>query len=113
MLIICRVFASFQSFSIISSFIPSYLQSALVDSSQKPPAGLSPTQYRGVTQLSALPAFSDVLKKLSAPDVQAWLHTDTPEIDVPALWDVTAQLTSVGESLHKLLLIQVYCLESC
>jgi len=78
-----------------------------VDSSQVPPAGLSPNQFRGVTQLSALPAFKDLLRKLDSPDFQAWLQTDAPEMNVPTLWDVTSTLTPVGESLHKLLIIQV------
>lgn len=87
--------------------LPSDFQSALVDSSQKPPSGLSPIQLRGVTQLSALPAFEDLLQKLASPDAQAWLQTDAPEANVPALWNVTTSLTPVGEALHQLLIIQV------
>lgn len=84
-------------------------ESVVVDVPNIDIPGLSPQQLQAVKRLTNLPAFVNLVKKTQGNvDFQAWLNTASPEVDIPVVWDDTKQLSSIGQSMYRLLMIQTF-----
>ena len=71
--------------------------------------GLSKEEIDALARLaSRLPVFKGLTKKIneSAEEFRAWLHHATPEMCVPFMWDTEKPLSTIHQSMLKLLLIQ-------
>ncbi|XP_066464042.1 cytoplasmic dynein 1 heavy chain 1 isoform X2 [Eleutherodactylus coqui] len=71
--------------------------------------GLSEEQVEAMIRLSNLPAFRDVMSKVAADDQFCiWLESSSPEQTAPYLWTEEKPATPIGQSVHRLLLIQAF-----
>lgn len=69
--------------------------------------GCSKEQLERLSRLASLPAFqkcADVLRA-NGEATRAWLLSDTPEREVPAVWTTPKPLTAVGTAVNSLLLV--------
>ncbi|KAG8185039.1 hypothetical protein JTE90_017062 [Oedothorax gibbosus] len=71
--------------------------------------GLNPDQLEGATALSKLPAFKNLQRKLDdVENFNIWIESARPEQDVPVLWSDDKPLTTIGVSMHQLLVTQAF-----
>lgn len=62
--------------------------------------GLNTQQMASLFQLSRLPAFTDVVKKVcSIVDFGSWVMLDNPELNVPVIWDGDDKLSKFAFSI--------------
>lgn len=59
--------------------------------------GFSSHQIASLSQLSRLPAFADILKKVASNiDFGNWVVLDNPELSVPILWNDDDKLSKLS-----------------
>ena len=72
-------------------------------------AGLTPEQSQAMIRLATkLSSFKNIEAKIGSSAFVSWLQSAKPEASCPALWETERQLTNVGESIHKMLLVQAF-----
>lgn len=68
---------------------------------------LKPSQLQSLVRLGRLPAFKGVTSSLQdSSEVRQWLEVVSAEQYVPTLWDESKQLSPIGLTVYKMLLIQ-------
>ncbi|MCP9259196.1 Dynein heavy chain, cytoplasmic [Dirofilaria immitis] len=68
--------------------------------------GLNAQQLASLFQLSRLPAFTDIVKKVTSNlDLGNWVVLDNPELNVPIIWNGDDKLTRIGRRINELLVI--------
>lgn len=72
-------------------------------------SGLTLEQLEAMMRLSCLSSFKDLVSKVKADDQFCiWLDSSSPEQTVPYLWTEDKPATSIGQAIHRLLLIQAF-----
>ncbi|VDN06320.1 unnamed protein product [Thelazia callipaeda] len=67
---------------------------------------LNAQQIASLSQLSRLPAFTDVMKNIASNvEFGTWVILDNPELNVPVLWDGNDKLTKIGRCMNEMLVI--------
>ncbi|XP_042240101.1 dynein heavy chain, cytoplasmic-like isoform X4 [Homarus americanus] len=81
----------------------------LLNSTISAMAGLTPEQTDSMLRLSnKVHAFGNVDRFVGNKDFQGWLESDSPEVNVPNVWETEKQLTPVGQSVYQVLAIQAF-----
>lgn len=72
-------------------------------------AGLTPEQSQGMVRLATkLNAFRNIESKIGGSAFVQWLDSVKPEVACPSVWETEKQLSTVGEAIHKMLLVQAF-----
>ncbi|XP_070608209.1 cytoplasmic dynein 1 heavy chain 1 isoform X1 [Erythrolamprus reginae] len=72
-------------------------------------SGLTLEQLEAMMRLSFLSSFKDLVSKIKSDDQFCiWLDSSSPEQAVPHLWTEDKTATTIGQAIHRLLLIQAF-----
>ncbi|CAM1332552.1 DYNC1H1 (predicted) [Pycnogonum litorale] len=71
--------------------------------------GLEQENSESVVALTKLSAFKTLIEKVESNEkFTKWMQLDTPECDVPSLWETKKDLSPISKAMHELLLIQAF-----
>ncbi|OWF47212.1 Cytoplasmic dynein 1 heavy chain 1 [Mizuhopecten yessoensis] len=71
--------------------------------------GLTAQQQASMLRLSKVRAFKSLEQEVKGNgEFHAWLESNTPEVNIPTLWDDSRPLSPIGKAVHGLLAIQAF-----